>query len=333
MENHRGRIFNKLRKVDFKKFFFMVLVIITVNVFYKDYLNGEDEQRSSEDYKLIQQYLINTPKIMDKPYIWIHSTYEYNSRKWASFGSRSSDKRNQLYINLTINSIINKCGKDFNILLIDDTTFSNLLPDWYYDLSTMAPPLRENFRYLGLLRLLGTFGGFLVPNSFICLKNLKSLYTKHLSRNNCFIVEKINKGFDGEKQFFIPDPKFLCCKKGAKVILAAEKEVERKIQTNQSSELHADQYFSKIFNKSIRDDSISIVNGARIGIKTKDQKPVQLEDLMGEDYIQFCSNLYGIYVPSDELLKRTKYNWFARLSKMQVLNTNTILTKYILLSQ
>jgi hypothetical protein len=334
MEKHGGKIFNKLRKIDIKRFFFVIILIIVVNIFYKNLLDGEDEQRTSEDYSLIQKYLINhTAGINDKPFIWIHSTYEYNARKWESFGSRSSYKRNQLYLNLTIKSIINHCGDDFNILLIDDTTFSNLLPDWYYDLSTMASPIKENFRQYGLFRLLSLYGGFLVPNSFICLKNLKPLYTKHLSRKKCFIVEKINHGFSSENNFFIPDPNFLCCQKGSKVMREVVKDVERKIQTNHSSEVRADQYFSKLFDKYIRNDSVVLVNGTSIGIKTKEHKPVMVDDLMGEDYIQFCNDLYGVYIPSDELLKRTKYNWFTRLSKLQVLNTNTILSKYILLSQ
>jgi hypothetical protein len=334
MEKHGGKLFNKLRKIDMKRYFLVVLIVLLVNVFYKDFLNGEDEQRTSEDYKLIQKYLINNgSKFTNKPLIWIHSTYEYNSRKWASFGSRSSHTRNQLYLNLTINSIINKCSKDFNILLIDDNTFANLIPDWYYDLSALSSPIKENFRYLGLLKLLNLYGGFIVPNSFICLKNLKHLYVEKLSRNKCFIIEKNNNGFSSESEHFIPDPYFLCCNKGSGVIADIAVDIERKIQVNQSAELHADQFFSKKFNKYVKDDKITLVNGTHIGIKTKTHTPVLLDDLMGEDYIQFCSNLYGIYIPSDELLKRTKYNWFARLSKMQVLNTNTILSKYILLSQ
>ena len=106
MDNHKAKLFNKLRKVDIKRFFFVVLLILIVNIFYKDFLKSEDEQRTTSDYNLIQKYLINnTTNFMEKPFIWIHSTYEYNSRYWDSFGSRSNHKRNQLYINLTIKSL------------------------------------------------------------------------------------------------------------------------------------------------------------------------------------------------------------------------------------
>ena len=42
--------------------------------------------------------------------------------------------------------------------------------------------------------------------------------------------------------------------------------------------------------------------------------------------------MYGIWIPSNTILNRTNYEWFARMSKEQVLKGNTILSKYILLA-
>ena len=59
-------------------------------------LNNEDE--------LIRKYLLNESPLYgyNRPKLWIHTKYEYNSRKWKSFGSRSSTDLNQPYIHLTI---------------------------------------------------------------------------------------------------------------------------------------------------------------------------------------------------------------------------------------
>ena len=42
---------------------------------------------------------------------------------------------NKEYINLCLSSIINKCGRDFDIMLLDIDSFSILLNDWNIDLN------------------------------------------------------------------------------------------------------------------------------------------------------------------------------------------------------
>jgi hypothetical protein len=98
----------------------------------------------NDEYDLVRQYLLNDSPLYgyNKPKIWIHSKYEYNSRVWKSFQSRSSTDLNQPYIHMTIKSIVDHCGDDFHICLIDDETFSKLIPSWDIDLTTMAEPFR-----------------------------------------------------------------------------------------------------------------------------------------------------------------------------------------------
>ena len=43
--------------------------------------------------------------------------------------------------------------------------------------------------------------------------------------------------------------------------------------------------------------------------------------------------MVGIYIDSDELLKRKKYSWFAHLTREEVLKSNVFLGKYILTCQ
>ena len=53
---------------------------------------------------------------------------------------------------------------------------------------------------------------------------------------------------------------------------------------------------------------------------------------MSQDYLNVYPQTYGILIPSDEILKRRKYEWFSRLSHKQVLQSNTIIGNYLLLS-
>ena len=79
---------------------------------------------------------------------------------------------------------------------------------------------------------------------------------------------------------------------------------------------------------------MSLAGGEVIGTKTCKDKPVYIDCLLGTSYISFDTDeMRALYIPGDEILKRTKYQWFARLSKEQVLKSDTIIGKYLLISQ
>ena len=143
---------------------------------------------SNNDEELIKQYLLNDSPLYgyNRPKLWIHSKYEVNSRKWKSFQSRNSMDLNQDYLHLTIKTIINHCGEDFNICLIDDESFEKLLPNWDVKIAHMAEPMKSHYRSLGMAQLIYVYGGMAVPNSLICMKNLKMFYDDSLKSNKPF---------------------------------------------------------------------------------------------------------------------------------------------------
>ena len=57
-----------------------------------------------------------------------------------------------------------------------------------------------------------------------------------------------------------------------------------------------------------------------------------IDDLLSNHYLDVCTETYGIYIPADEILKRHKFEWFARLSEKQVLQSDTIIGNYILVA-
>ena len=48
------------------------------------------------------------------------------------------------------------------------------------------------------------------------------------------------------------------------------------------------------------------------------------------DYCKY--NIKGIYIDEDELLKREKYSWFAKLPESELNNTNNIAAKFMLIA-
>ena len=75
---------------------------------------------------------------------------------------------------------------------------------------------------------------------------------------------------------------------------------------------------------------ISILDGSVVGVKTISGKPIILDQLMEQQPLDFSPNCLGIYIPSDEILKRTKYQWFAALPEEDVMNSDCVLTKMML---
>ena len=81
--------------------------------------------------------------------------------------------------------------------------------------------------------------------------------------------------------------------------------------------------------EQIQQHKIQLLNGEMIGIKKRNGKPILLDDLMEEAFLDIdMQKIYGIYIPREELLRRPKYQWFAILPHEDVLQCNIILTKF-----
>jgi len=177
------------------KMLLIFMVVILISYLGQKYNHYIENNEIRDEHKLIQQYVLNENALYgyNKPKLWIHSKYEYNARKWQSFQSRSSTDLNQPWLHLTIKSIVLHNADDFNVCLIDDATFSKLIPKWTVDVSSLPEPKKSQYRELGLATLLYIYGGLIVPNSFICRRSLKPLYENGVSNKTPFVFENINR--------------------------------------------------------------------------------------------------------------------------------------------
>jgi hypothetical protein len=293
-------------------------------------------EESKDEYALIKQYLLNDSPLegYKKPKIWIHTKYEYNSRLWSSFHGRSSYDLNQPYIHLTIKSIIDQCGDDFQVCLIDDDTFSKLIPSWDIDLHLVAEPMKSWIRSIGLAELVYYYGGMVVPNSFVCFSSLIDVYLNGTAGDRPFVVEKINQKVnlprEGPRMAFIPGFDFMGAPKNDETVKALVQYMKTRIQTPHfSSErdfLGEMEYWCL---DCVDRGSMNLVGGEIVGIKTTKKKAIVLENLMEEEYLALSSECVGVYIPEDEILARTKYQWFAVMPTRQILESNFILSKYL----
>jgi hypothetical protein len=292
---------------------------------------------NNDEYDLIRKYLLNDSPLygFNKPKLWIHSKYEVNSRHWKSFQSRTSTDLNQPYLHLTIKTIINHCGNDFNICLIDDDTFSKLIPSWDIDLPNVTEPNKSYYRELGMLKLVYYYGGIVVPNSFLCTKSLKPLWQDTVSEKMPFVCEKINRTVsqvkdNGIKPLFIPGVCFMGAKKNDETIKELIDYLKhRNMSPHFSSEPQFNGDTSHWCVDAVRQGKMKLIGGEHIGIKTQTGKPILVEDLMEEEYLDLAKHTYGICIPADEILRRPKFQWFAAISSEEVFKTNAIIAKHL----
>lgn len=321
-----------------KNYLLPMTLILIASSFSKEIKQYFKTSEDVSDYELVRKYLLNDFPLYGKkrPIIWIHSEYEVNARKWNSFQSRNTKELNQPYLTECVQSVINMCGNDFNICLIDDESFDKLIPNWNVDMSSFSDPIKKQYRLLGLMKLIYIYGGIHIPNSFLCTSNLNDLFNPHLDSEKVFACENVNKTVN-MMQFknqprFIPTTDIIGSVKENPVMLMFIKEIESVFENGHyTSEYDFKGCVSNILYKHMHSDSISVIDGRFIGIKDDQNKPITIDDLMQEDYLNI-SDAYGIYIPKQELLKRTKYQWFAVASQEQLYETTNILTKFFVVS-
>ena len=310
-------------------------ILIVLGVLYKRFEDKRIREEEGNTYEAIQKYLLDGDTLgkSKKPILWIHVPYEYNSRRWLSFGSRSSFDLNQPYLYLTVRSIIKQCDESFTICIIDDTSFKRLLPDWNINMTSISDPILSNMRMLGMMKLLHSYGGMVCPLSFVCLKDLNEMYIKGTRGDKMFVCEVVDRNVTSTDLDFYPNLSFCGAPKQCETV----RELCNFIQRTASHDYTADVKFLGEYDKwckqRIENGRINLIDGAEIGTKTVEDKQIIIDDLMSNHYLDLYQGAYGILIPADEVLSRKKFEWFARMSPKQVMESDTIIGNYILLSQ
>ena len=319
----------------FTNLIILFLILIVLGFLYKRFEDKRIKEEQGDTYEAIQKYLLDGVTLgkSKKPILWIHVPYEYNSRQWLSFGSRSSFDLNQPYLYLTVRSIIKHCDESFTICIIDDASFKRLIPGWNVNMTSISDPILSNMRMLGMMKLLHIYGGMFCPLSFVCLKDLHDLYLKGTRGEKMFVCETVDRNVSSTDMDFYPNLSFCGAPKECETV----RELCNFIQRTASHDYTADVKFLGDFDKwskeGIVNGKINLIEGVEIGTKTIEEKQVIIDDLMSNHYLDLYQGTYGVLIPSDEILSRRKFEWFARLSPKQVLESDTIIGNYILLSQ
>lgn len=325
------------------KYILTTLILIIVGVLYEKYKEHYKNDEEKNHYELVRQYLVNESSLAQSnlPILWIHIDYKINARYWPSFYSRNTTYLNQPYKYLTIKSIVDKCGNSFNICLIDDNSFKNILPDWNINLDIVSNPIKENIRKLALAKILYTYGGMLLPSSFACFTNLISMYNDGISGNcnpsctvgSMFVGELLERDGTGpvDKEDFCPSTKMMGCQKNCEMMSEYIKFLEVINATDYTDASVFEGEDSLWCLDKIRQKQMTLIPSEMLGSRDINGNIITIEMLLGNSYIDLHDNVIGVYIPDEEILRRTAYQWFARLSAGQAITSNTMVGKYLTL--
>jgi hypothetical protein len=319
---------------NYMNYIYLLIVLMIVWFLYNRYEDKRMREENSENYDSIQKYLLKDTDLAKekKPILWIPIAYDYNARNWISFGSRSSFELNQPYMYLTVKSIINQCEESFRICLIDDDSFVKLIPGWSVNMKTISTPVLDYVRSLATAKLLHIYGGMVVPPSFLCMRNLIELYNMGTSGEKMFVCETVDRNITSTTHEFYADSSFIGSTKENPVMQELIDFMQRKVSSDYTAQGEFLGDFNRWCNTRANKGQVTLIPGKLIGTKTMDDNTILVDDLLSNDYIDLYPQAYGIYIPAKEILNRRHYEWFARLSPKQVLESNVIISKYILLA-
>ena len=321
---------------DMAKYMMMFLVLTGVGYLYDKYKKKYDGDDELSKYHLVKKFLLNEDptlgSISGKPILWVHSSYCPNAKNWSSFYSRKSNNLNKKYVEMCVESVVKYCGNSFNVCLINDESFSKLIPGWQVDMDKLSNPIKKHVRILAISKILYYYGGIRLPNSTLLLKDILPLYNDMLQTRCMFVGEMVSRNSTSVMTRFYPNNKLMGCKKKSPIMDKFIKHIELLLSKDNTDQIDFEGELDRVLYKMCDEHEINLIDGHAFGNKTKDGKTVLIDDLLGSSYVDFDRNMYGIYIPKEDVETRTKYQWFCRLSPEQVLASETNIGKYLLLS-
>ena len=318
--------------VKLKGYIMYVIAMTLVGLLYTKFKKKVSETDAEKEYRLVREFLLDDTGISSyagdtRPVLWIHTSDRGKHSQMATVRKRG-------YLEISIQSIIECCGKSFKICMIDDSSFVNLLGSGG-EIPDTPDPIKSHYRAASMVSLLAMYGGMVVPASFVCKENLINLYHRSLRDAPIFIGEFPNRslGFDsndntrqmGQMQF-IPDMRFMGARKGCVEIIEMSK-IASAIYTTDMS--HVVDMKSPLSKWCLENNSIAMIAGQMIGTKDANGDEITVEMLLSDHETILYGGGYGLYIPEMDLETMTACNWFCHLSAGDVLVANTFVSKYM----
>jgi hypothetical protein len=132
---------------------------------------------------------------------------------------------------------------------------------------------------------------------------------------------------------FFPTNKIMGCKKDCELMGQYINFLEQTVSADYTNEMEFTGETDKWLYEQVRKKNVMPLDVTYFGGKMTNGKPVLVDNLLSDDDdFEIPEGAYGMYIPADKILLRSNLQWFARLSPEQVLSSNTIIARYLLMA-
>ena len=176
------------------------------------------------------------------------------------------------------------------------------------------------------MRLLYLYGGMNIPSSFLCFKNLNKLYNDGIKKNKFFIGESLSH--NNESDVFV-DKYIIGCKKNDEVFMEFLEQIEEMLYKDPSDEPMFLDKVNKMYLEGVYSKQINVINGEYLGLYDNDRKIITMEDMLGNNDIEFNKKAHGVDIPINKIINSLHYEWFSKLNEKEIVETNTLIAKQI----
>ena len=252
--------------------------------------------------------------------------HEENGRAWPSFGSRVTKEVNKPYLSLCIETLVKNAGSDYQVVVVDDSSYGRLLPGWDIDLSMVSDPMRRELRTLALWKVLYYYGGVLCPPSTICVRKFDTIVSR--AQGKCFSVETTSTALSDN--LFEANARFMGCDKEDGCMQSLIQDLEKVLSTDCTDAVDFDGDVPALIARAAGRGNMVVLDGSMAGVKTDGGCPVLVDDLF--EGVQFPQGISCIVLPEADISSRTAYGWFPRLSAEQIIQSNVPFVEYFRLA-
>ena len=307
--------------------------ITLIGYLYDKYNSKSLREKKIDDYELVRRHLLGDKTLhleKHKPTIWIHIDYERNSRNWSSFYSRNSNEINIPFVFSVLTNVIKFCSNDFNVCLINDNSFKRLLPNWNIDLTKLSGTSLYLLRLFGITKILHMYGGMLLNVNCLVKDELLTLHNTMLRETDMYVAELETDGALFSKMSTFTSHKIMGCKKNSDTMKQYSDFISQLFSRDQSMDQLFTSQLDKKLNELHDNQKIGVISAKLLGVVDNQNKLITLDNLMDNQNIDFDRNMKILYVDIDKIKIRTKYGWFLRQSKSQLLDNKNVIAEFIL---
>lgn len=337
-------------------------------------------ERFSDD-DLVNKYLLRRSddllRLSSKPKLWVPFPKEQNRLQqgfyWKSFLDRSTepDEVQIQFLQLSLRTIERHNAEQFQIVLVDDSTFAKLIPAWRLnrvDIERCASEgMKNHLRRIGMLQLLYLYGGMVVPPSFLCTDCLYDTYVQYTENGvKPFFAETVcESGKIGPstrvmgapaKHFLVKDMVEMLVRRS----FPAAQENKLEFPYHYHLRMMIDQHFEHseafkpflsvwIDDKARKTRDCNIMPGELLCVCTarKPRKIIDVEQWFYRVSDAITNNTFaviernndrvrGVDFPLDRAMLRRHYRWIAKTKASEIMRMNNVLAtvlKYALNDQ